>query len=432
MNLWEDDLMPVTIVTGGQWGDEGKGRIVDMLAAEADIVVRCQGGPNAGHTIVNDLGKFVLHTVPSGIFSERSRSVIGPGVVISPAGLATELQELAAAGIDISRLLISERAHLIMPYHKLFEHLDEEGHSGTLRLGSTKQGVGPAYADKAARTGIQAGDLRDLSSFARRLKEVLPIKNRILEGVYGNSPLNADDIISAIEPAAAFLKPFIGDTSIPLHDALGSGKRVLLEGQLGMMRDLDWGAYPYVTSSCPSPSGMVAGAGIPPQHVDRVIGIVKAYTSAVGEGPFPTELLNEDGDWLRKQGAEYGATTGRPRRCGWFDAPAVSWGSRIGGFTEIVLTKLDVLTGRASIPVCTGYTRAGQPLSQSEAAYGWQDLQPVYETKPGWIEDLGSCRSMADLPAAAQDYVAFLEEQIPSPISMVSVGPQRDAIIMRA
>jgi adenylosuccinate synthase len=435
--------MPVTIVAGGQWGDEGKGRIVDLLAAEADLVIRCQGGPNAGHTLVNERGRFVLHAVPSGIFSERARCVIGAGCVIDPAGLAEELRTLDATGVDRGRLLISERAHLILPYHRLQDRLEEERRAEDA-IGSTGQGVAPAYADKAARWGIGARELRDLSRLRRRLLEILPLKNRCLAALYDHPPLDPEAIVAEIEPAAALLAPLVGDTTGPVDVALAGGRRLLLEGQLGVMRDLDWGVYPFVTASSPTPAGMAAGAGVPIRQVDRVVGVVKAYATAVGAGPFPTEQSGPDGDWLRLQGAEYGATTGRPRRCGWFDAVAAAWAARVAGFTELALTKLDVLDGRATVPLCVAYREgrvseaAASPLAPAPDAPRWERMppgetfagvRPEYVEFPGWAEGAAGARTLADLPPEARAYVREIERRVGVPVSLVGVGPEREAAI---
>jgi adenylosuccinate synthase len=423
--------MPVTIVTGAQWGDEGKGRIVDLLAADADLVVRCQGGPNAGHTVINDRGEFVLHAVPSGIFSPRARCVIGAGTVLSPAGLVEEMRGLAAAGLDLGRLLISERAHLILPHHRLIDRLEEE-RLGASCIGSTGQGIAPAYADKAARQGFRAGDLRDLDGFRRRLAELLPLKNRLLQALYDHPPVTEEAVLAEVGPAAAFLAAHVGDTVGPIQGALSAGKRLLLEGQLGVMRDLDWGSYPFVTSSSPTPAGMAAGAGVPPQYVDRVIGVVKAYSTAVGAGPFPTELVGEEGDLLRLRGKEYGATTGRPRRCGWFDAVAVAWAARVAGFTELALTKVDVLDGLPSVPLCVAYRDGDQTVETVATTSIMERVRPVYEELPGWSESTSAARHLDELPAEACAYVAAVEERVGVPVRLISVGPQRDAAISRA
>lgn len=422
--------MPVTVVSGVQWGDEGKGRIVDLLAAEADLVVRCQGGPNAGHTVINDRGRFVLHTVPSGIFSPNARCIIGAGTVVNPVGLVEEIRGLVEAGVDVGRLLISERAHLILPYHRLIDRLEDSRRTGD-RIGTTGQGIGPAYSDKVMRCGLQAGYLADLEVFRSRLAEVLPWKNKVLAGLYDHPPMEIDEILAEVEPAAKLLARYVGDTTGPLSEATASGKRVLLEGQLGVMRDLDWGAYPFVTSSSPIPAGMAAGAGVPPQHIDRTIGVVKAYTTAVGTGPFPTELAGPEGDRLREKGGEYGATTGRPRRCGWFDAVAAAWAARLAGFTELALTKLDILDETPVIPVCTAYRDGGRVLDSFPTAPVMARVEPVYKEMPGWSGSTSSARTISDLPREAEDYVDEIERRVGTPISLVSVGPERDSVIVR-
>jgi adenylosuccinate synthase len=417
--------MPVTIVTGAQWGDEGKGRVVDLLAAEADLVVRCQGGPNAGHTVINDRGEFVLHTVPSGIFSSRARCIVGTGTVLSPAGLVEEMRGLAAAGVDLGRLSISERAHLILPYHRLLDRLEEE-RLGASGIGSTGQGIAPAYADKAGRHGLRAGDLRDLDGFRRRLAEVLPLKNRVLQALYDHPPVTEEEVLAEVAPAAAFLAPHVADTTGPIYRALSAGERLLLEGQLGVMRDLDWGAYPFVTSSSPTPAGLAAGAGVPPQAVDRVIGVLKAYTTAVGAGPLPAEQVGETGDGLRLRGKEYGATTGRPRRCGWFDAVAAAW------VTRLALTKLDVLDGLPRVPICVAYRDGERVLETVGETSVMERVSPVYDELPGWSGETAAARALEDLPAEARAYVAAIEQRVGVPIRLISVGPQRDAAIARA
>lgn len=418
--------MPVTIVAGAQWGDEGKGRVVDLLAAEADLVVRCQGGPNAGHTVINDQGEFVLHGVPSGIFSPRARCVIGAGTVVNPAGLMAEMKGLADAGVDLGRLLISERAHLVMPYHRLLDRL-EEARLGPNRIGSTGQGIAPAYSDKAGRWGLRAGDLLDMTAFRTRLADVLNWKNQVLTKLYDHPAVTEEEVLAELEPAASYLAPHVGDTTGLLHQAIAENKRLLLEGQLGVMRDLDWGVYPFVTSSSPTPAGLVAGAGVPPQSVDRVIGVVKAYTTAVGAGPLPTELGDEDAKRLRERGGEYGATTGRPRRCGWFDAVAVAWAARLAGFTELALTKVDVLDGEPRLPLCVAYRDGERDLDTFPSTAAMSRTTPVYADMPGWSGNTSSARTPADLPAEARAYIAEIERRAGVPITLVSVGPERNA-----
>lgn len=422
--------MPVTVVAGVQWGDEGKGRIVDLLARDADLVVRCQGGPNAGHTVINDLGRFVLHAIPSGIFSEQTLCIVGAGTVVNPTGIVEEIEGLRKSGIDTGNLLISERAHVIMPYHRLLEALDEQSRSADNKIASTGQGIAPAYSDKAARRGIRVGDLLDMRTLRDRMVDELKFRNRIL-AAFDRPLITVDEVISQIEPAAQFLKPFIGDTVIPIMDAIQAGKQVMLEGQLGVMRDLDWGAYPFVTSSSPTPAGMAAGAGVPPQCVSRVVGVVKAYTTAVGAGPFPTELTCDKGASLRERGGEYGATTGRPRRCGWFDTVAVAWATKVAGFTELALTKVDILDDEPVLPVCVRYEYEGRTIESFPTTALMGQVKPVYEEMPGWMCDTSSARTMADLPKEAVDYIDVLEKASGAPITLVSVGPERDSIIDR-
>ena len=422
--------MPVTVVAGVQWGDEGKGRVVDLLALDADIVVRCQGGPNAGHTVVNDRGKFVLHSIPSGIFSEKARCVVGAGTVFSPGGLVKEMRGLIDAGVDVGRLIISDRAHMIMPYHKLIDRLEDESR-GEKRIGTTGQGIGPAYSDKITRSGFRAGDLLDLAALRENLADILPTKNRILEALYNYAPVSEDEIMAEIEAAAEMLAPHILDTTPVFAEAMDADESIVLEGQLGVMRDLDWGAYPFVTSSSPIPAGMAAGAGIPPGRIGRTIGVVKAYTTAVGTGPFPTELPGPEGELLRARGGEYGATTGRPRRCGWFDAVAVNWAVKVGGFTELALTKIDVLDGLPVLPVCTGYRDGDRVYDTMVQTRVMGRVTPIYNEMAGWSETTSSARSMDDLPAAARQYVDELERLSGAPVKLVSVGPERHSAISR-
>lgn len=423
--------MPATVIAGVQWGDEGKGRMVDLLARDSDIVVRCQGGPNAGHTVINDFGKYILHSIPSGIFQSQALNIIGPGTVINPSGLAAEIKMLKREGIDVSRLLISERAHLILPYHIAFEQLDESHRAEHDKIEPTGQGIAPAYADKAARCGLRVEDLLDISLLRQRIEEELAWKNKLLT-LYGQPILSLDAILAEIEPAAEFLAPYIGDTVVPITDALRNGKRVLLEGQLGVMRDIDWGAYPYVTSSSPTPTGIAAGAGVPPQYVDRVIGVLKAYTTSVGTSPFPTELFGDECTRLRETGGEYGATTGRPRRCGWFDAVAAAWAARVAGFTEIALTKIDVLDQLSEVPLCVDYRYGDNAVSKFPTTRLMAEVKPQYQRMPGWLKSTRDARTIDQLPTKAQKYVDEIERRIGLPIKLISVGPERDFIIVRA
>jgi adenylosuccinate synthase len=432
--------MSVIAVVGAQWGDEGKGRVVDYLAADADLVVRYGGGNNAGHTVINRHGHFKLHLIPSGIFYPTTQNLLGNGVVINPPALVTELDGLAAAGFAADNLLISDRAHLVMPYHVLIDQL-EERERGAAKLGTTSRGIGPAYVDKVARRGIRVTDLMEADTFRLRLAATLPRIRRMVAGY--DDPEMADAIAAATDEeriaetylaAAERLARHVVDGAAVVDDALERGDRILLEGQLGTMRDIDWGIYPYVTSSSPIPGGASLGAGLPAVRIDRVIGVAKAYTTAVGSGPVPTELEDADCDRLRERGAEYGTSTGRPRRCGWYDAVAVRFSVRRAGYSSIALTKLDVLdefeqllVGRAYHDPDDGREWATVPASTSV----YERLEPVYEALPGWLSDTTGCRSWGELPAAARAYVDRLESLAGVPISHVSVGPERDQMIVR-
>jgi adenylosuccinate synthase len=435
--------MSVTAVVGAQWGDEGKGRVVDYLAADADLVIRYGGGNNAGHTVVNPHGHFKLHLIPSGIFSPSTRNLLGNGVVINPPALVTELDGLDAAGIGYDNLLISDRAHLVMPYHVLIDRL-EERERGAGKLGTTSRGIGPAYVDKVARRGIRVIDLMEPAAFRERLAAALPRIGRIVAGYPGGDPeldalvaeaTDADRIAGAYLAAGERLRPHVVDGLGVVDEALDRGDRILLEGQLGTMRDIDWGTYPFVTSSSPIPGGASLGAGMPAVRIDRVLGVAKAYVTAVGGGPLPTELTGSDGDDLRERGAEYGTSTGRPRRCGWYDAVAVRFSVRLAGYSSLALTKLDVLDGYAGLRLARAYRdptdgREWTTVPASTSVY--QRLEPVYEDLPGWQTDTTACRGWGELPEAARAYVERLEALAGIPISHVSVGPERDQMIVRS
>jgi adenylosuccinate synthase len=433
--------MSVIAVVGAQWGDEGKGRVVDYLADDADLVIRYGGGNNAGHTVVNPHGHFKLHLIPSGIFHPRTRNLLGNGVVINPPALVGELDALKGAGFDCTNLFISDRAHLVMPYHVLLDQL-EEHERGAKKLGTTSRGIGPAYVDKVARRGIRMVDLMEPDVFRARLAATLPRVRRIVDGYASPAELavelaEATDealIADAYLAAGERLARHVVDGQALVDDALEGGERILLEGQLGTMRDLDWGTYPYVTSSSPIPGGASLGAGLPAVAVDRVLGVAKAYTTAVGSGPLPTELTDDDGDRLRERGAEYGTSTGRPRRCGWYDAVAVRFSARLAGYSAIALTKLDVLDGLERIRIGVAYRdpadgRAWTTVPASTSLY--ERLEPVYEEVDGWHTDTTACRSWAELPEGAQAYVERLEALAGVPISHVSVGPERGQMIVR-
>ena len=421
--------MPATVVLGTQWGDEGKGKAVDYLADRMDVVVRYQGGNNAGHTIIAEGRLLKLHLVPSGILYPHITSVIADGVVVNPEVLLAEMDDLAGAGVDVSGLRLSFNAHLIMPYHLEMEKVTER-FLGKNALGTTKRGIGPAYADRASRVGIRVQDLYDEKIFREKLEVVLKEKNQILTKVYGRLAIPIEGIVQDYLGYAERLRPYVGDATKLLHEALTAGKHVLLEGAQGAMLDLDHGTYPFVTSSTCVASAAAAGAGLPARSLGAVVGIAKAYTTRVGGGPFPTELTDALGERLRADGDEYGATTGRKRRCGWFDGPVLRSAARVNGLTELVLTKLDVLSGFETVKVCVGYRTQGElfddvPPTQTQ----FHHAEPVWEELPGWDEELGDARELDALPKEAQQYVRFLEELGGVPVSVVGVGPAREQSI---
>ena len=422
--------MPAIVLLGAQWGDEGKGKATDLLGGRVDYVVRYQGGNNAGHTVVIGDEKYALHLLPSGILSPGVIPVIGNGVVVDPAVLLHEMAGLEARGVDTSRLLISASAHLITPYHVTLDKVSER-FLGKSKIGTTGRGIGPTYMDKVGRLGIRVQDLFDPSILRQKVEGALVNKNQVLIKVFNRRELEVDAITEELLQYAEPLRPHVADTALVLNDALDAGKTVLLEGGQGTLLDVDHGTYPFVTSSNPTAGGACTGSGIGPTRVTRVIGILKAYTTRVGSGPFPTELLDEWGERLRSVGGEVGVTTGRPRRCGWFDAPIARYASRVNGLTDIFLTKLDVLTGIERIPVCVAYEIDGQritelPMTQTD----FHHAKPVYEELPGWTEDISGARSIEDLPANAQAYVRYLEELSGAPISAIGVGQDRDATIV--
>ena len=421
--------MPVIAVIGAQWGDEGKGRIVDLLAQQARVVVRFSGGDNAGHTVVNPYGEFKLHLIPSGIFSSQAVCIIGNGVVINPAVLIDEMDQLSERGVDTTGLFISDRAHLIMPYHILLDGLEEEARGGKA-IGTTRKGIGPVYADKAARLGIRAGDLLDKEVFLERLRLVLDYKNIILTKIYGVSPLSLDEVYRQYCQYGERLAPHIRETTMILEEALNRNEVVLLEGAQGALLDPDFGTYPYTTSSSPLAGGGCLGAGLSPTRISRILGVFKAYCTRVGEGPLPTELKDEIGDSIRERAHEYGTTTGRPRRCGWFDAVAAGFSTRINGFTEAAITRLDVLDILPSLKICVGYKLNGKSIDYFPAnAATLAKCQPIYEELPGWQASVRDIRQFEQLPAEARQYIARLEEVISCPVSLISVGPRREQII---
>ncbi len=422
--------MPVTIIVGAQWGDEGKGKVIDLLSEDVDIVARYQGGANAGHTVCIGDKNYVLHLIPSGIFHDNVTCVIGNGVVIDPAALMDEIAMIKGFGVSISgRLFISHNAHLIMPYHKMLDKMSEEG-QGAAKIGTTGRGIGPSYIDKASRVGIRIVDLLNRKTLADKLKRNIEEKNRILRKIYDTDELDVDAIIREYQEFDEKIDEFVTDTSFMLNNALAHGKRILAEGAQGALLDVDHGTYPYVTSSNPTSGGACTGLGIPPTAITSVIGVVKAYTTRVGNGPFPTELTDEIGQNLRDIGHEYGATTGRPRRCGWFDAVSLRYSAMINGITDIAITKLDVLDAFDEINICTGYEYQGRRVKTFPSdCESLSRITPIYETFPGWKESLSGVRDFDSLPLRAREYIAALGRLTQTRVSIVSVGARRDQTI---
>ncbi len=424
--------MPAYVIVGMQWGDEGKGKAVDYLTKDADMVVRHQGGNNAGHTLVVDGKQTVLHLIPSGILHADTCCVIGNGTVLDPQVLIEELDGLAGAGCKFdNRLFMSGAAHIIMPYHKIMDKA-QEAFRGKGKIGTTGRGIGPAYADKVDRLGIRLGDLLDAEVFKAKLEPVLEYKNAMLEKVFGLDPLDYDAIVSEYLGYAKRLAPYVADTVTIINDALELNKRIVFEGAQGCMLDIDHGTFPYVTSSTTLSSGVYPGAGIGPKRLDGVIGIIKAYTTRVGEGPFPTELTGETGEYLREKGSEFGATTGRPRRCGWLDCVQLRRATMINGMTNIIITKPDVLCGMETLKICTAYKIDGkETLDFPIHARDVEKAEPVYEEFPGWQEDISACKSWDELPENARNYFVKIEQLLGAPISIVSVGPGRTETVER-
>ncbi len=423
--------MTAIAVIGAQWGDEGKGKIIDMLAQKASLVVRYSGGDNAGHTVINNLGEFKLHLIPSGIFYNHTTCIIANGVVINPAVLLAEMDEIRKRGVDVSRLYISDRAHLIMPYHVLLDGLEEEALGGKA-VGTTRKGVGPAFTDKASRLGIRAGDLLEPESFFTRLKLVLERKNAVLTRVYGQKPLSLDDIYKQYCAYGERLAPHICETTSMIDQVVKRHDLILLEGAQGVLLDPDFGTYPFTTSSSPMAGGACQGAGIGPVNVNQVLAVYKAYTTRVGGGPMPTELLDEIGEAIRQCAHEFGTTTGRPRRCGWFDGVAARFSSRINGYTGIALTRLDVLDNFPKLKICVAYEMDGKKTEEFPGRIGdLEKCKPVYEDIDGWMTPTSNIRQYGQLPLAARRYIKRLEELCGCPVKVISVGPQREQTIIR-
>ena len=412
--------MPVIAVIGAQWGDEGKGKVVDLVAEKADIVVRFSGGDNAGHTVINKFGKFALHLIPSGIFSPGAISIIGNGTVINPKVLFQEINTLAERGIDASpsRLFISDRAHLIMPYHVMLDELEEKS-LGNQAIGTTHKGIGPVFSDKIARRGIRVGDLADKKAFKEQLRVILEQKNLILTRIYGASPLSLEQVYLEYVDYGERLAPYVHETTIILDEALAAGKLVLLEGAQGTLLDPDFGTYPYATSSSPIAGGASIGSGIGPTKMTGVLGVFKAYCTRVGGGPFPTELKDEIGNQIRERAHEFGTTTGKPRRCGWFDGVAARFSRRVNGFTGMVITRFDILDIMPTLKVCTGYKLNGKVINYFPAnIHVLAKCEPVYEEVPGWLTSTENVREYKDLPAAAKNYVKLIEELAGCPANL--------------
>ncbi|WP_338660922.1 adenylosuccinate synthase [Paraclostridium sordellii] len=423
--------MKTVAIVGSQWGDEGKGKVIDYLATQADVVVRGQGGNNAGHTLVVEGKKYALHLIPSGVLNPETINVIGNGIVFDPKGFLEELAKLNADNINTKNIKISDRAHVIFPYHKELDALAEEAR-GDNKIGTTKKGIGPCYMDKTERSGIRICDLMDKDIFAKKLKAQIEDKNKLVKNIYGAEGFDFDAIYNEYLGYAEQIRPYVDDTSVIVYDAIKAGKKVLFEGAQGTLLDLDLGTYPYVTSSHPTSGGFSIGAGVGPNMIKDVVGIVKAYTTRVGEGPFVTELNDETGDKIRTQGREFGTTTGRARRCGWFDAVIVRYAARVNGLTSISLMLLDVLSGFNTVKICTSYKMGDKVLKEFPASL--EDLakcEPIYEELEGWSDDLTNVEKYEDLPENAKKYIAKIEELVGVSVDMVSVGPNRAQTIIR-
>lgn len=424
-NLGGAFVMSSVVVVGTQWGDEGKGKITDFLSENAEVIARYQGGNNAGHTIKFNGETYKLHLIPSGIFYSDKICVIGNGMVVDPKALVQELAYLHEKGVTTDNLRISNRAHVILPYHLKLDEV-EENSKGDNKIGTTKKGIGPAYMDKAARVGIRIADLLDKEVFEEKLARNLADKNRLLERIYETEGFKMEDILDEYYEYGQQVKKYVCDTSVVLNDSLDDGRRVLFEGAQGVMLDIDQGTYPFVTSSNPVAGGVAIGSGVGPTKIKHVVGVSKAYTTRVGDGPFPTELNNEIGDQIREVGREYGTTTGRPRRVGWFDSVVVRHARRVSGITDLSLNSIDVLTGIDTLKICTAYSYKGEIIEEFPASLKvLADCEPVYEELPGWTEDITACKSLDELPANARHYLERVSQLTGIPLSVFSVGPDR-------
>lgn len=421
--------MSTVIVLGVQWGDEGKGKVTDFLAASADVVVRCQGGNNAGHTVVVGDACHKMHLIPAGILNPDATCVIGNGVVVDIEVLLEEMHHLQEQNIPVGKLLLSDRSHLIMPYHKKLDELQEKL-KGDKKIGTTKRGIGPAYIDKVARTGIRMGDLLNAANFKQKLIANLEEKNHLFAS-YGEETMDIEAIVAQYEKLIPLVAPMIVDTVSLINESISAGKKVLFEGAQGTLLDIDHGTYPFVTSSNPTAGGVCVGAGVGPTRIDRILGISKAYTTRVGSGPFPTEIFDEMGDKIREEGAEYGVTTGRPRRCGWFDGVVARYSTMVNGFTDLAITKIDVLDKLPEIKICVAYELNGEIIHHFPGDLDvLAQCKPVYETMPGWLTDTSKVRCYADLPENAKKYLARLSELSEAQVSIVAVGPDREQTIV--
>lgn len=423
--------MSTVVIVGSQWGDEGKGKVIDYLASEADVVVRGQGGNNAGHTVVVGDKKYALHLIPSGILNEKTINVIGNGVVFDPAGFLKEIENLEKQGVNTSTIKISERAHVVFPYHKEIDRLAELAR-GADNIGTTIKGIGPAYMDKVERSGIRICDFVNEEVFEKKARLQIALKNRIITDIYGGTALDADSIIEEYKIYANEIKKYVDDTSVIVYDAVKANKKVLLEGAQGTLLDIDFGTYPYVTSSHPTSGGFAIGSGIGPNLIEEVIGITKAYTTRVGKGPFVTELDDEIGERIRVAGREFGTTTGRARRCGWLDLVIIKFAVRINGMTCMALMLLDVLSGFEKLKICTGYKYNDTIIENFPADLNiMAKCEPIYIELDGWKEDISDCKTYESLPLNARKYIDTVEELVGVPIKIVSIGPKRDQTIIR-